>query len=143
MNFLHTVGMELEQLDVTKLSKELAEPQFPVEKQNGEKIVGEVEEDTRKLWILYTVWAKLSMETVVEARFCGNKKQSAELLNRAVSLGKKSELLSEIFWASVKDALDLWGHNGSVGIRAGWKVVTTNPEEPPFLASLRDLFGGM
>ena len=141
MNFLDAIQMELSELDLTKLPKELTEPQFQVGKHDGEKIAGEVEKDTRKLWILYTLWMKMSMENMVEAQFCGDKKQSEVLMTRAKSLAVKSKLLSEVFWVSVNDSLELWEHNVNVGVRSGWKVVTIPPKVSQTTLSLLDLFG--
>lgn len=50
MNFLDALQMELAELDLSKISPELAEPRAPVQK--NERVMGEVEESNRKFFVL-------------------------------------------------------------------------------------------
>ena len=114
------------------------EPSNEVEK--DEHVVGTADADVQKLYGLAMQWQKTSMETAVAARFINRRKEAEANLETAAILQKKSELVLEIFWLSLKETFDLWG-KPSIGIREGWKVVWSEPAPPQIGDILGGLFG--
>lgn len=132
--FLDTVRIELENTD-----GRLIEPTAEVGKKDH--VVGVADEDIRKLYGLAMQWDKVAMETAIAARYVNNRADQEQSAERALMLHKKSELLMDLFWASLKDAFDLW-QKPSVGIREGWKIVWSEPEVPPIIGLLGKMLGG-
>jgi len=132
--WLDIVKMELENLD----SKVLLEPTSEV--QPKDHVVGEADPDLKRVYGLAMQWEKTAIEMVVAVRYVNNRANQEQTIHKADELKKKSEILMDIFWTSLKDSFDLW-QRPSVGIRKGWKVVWTEPEVPPIISILGELFG--
>jgi hypothetical protein len=131
MTWLNDLQLELENLDGKPF-----EPNNEVKK--DEHVVGIADPDVRKLYSLAMQWQKSSMETAVAARFINKRNEQEESFETAAILQKKSELLMEIFWVSLKEAFNLWDKS-SIGVREGWKVVWSEPEMP----QIGDILGGL
>lgn len=132
--WLDIVRMELENLD----PKFLPEPTTEVG--SRDHVVGEADTDLKRLYALAMQWDKAAIESLVAARYINNREDQEHLVEKAAEIRRKSELLMEIFWVSLKDYFDLW-RKPSVGIRKGWKVVWSEPEVPPIIGILDELFG--
>jgi hypothetical protein len=132
--WLDIIKMELENLDL----EGLLEPTTEVGAKDH--VVGEADTDLKRLYGLAMQWDKTAIESLVAARYVNNREHQEHHVEKATELHKKSELLMEIFWASIKDSFDLW-QKPSVGIRKGWKVVWSEPEVPPIIGILGELFG--
>ncbi len=97
-------------------------PQGEVRK--GDTIVGEVPESVRPLYCLWQKYERQAEESVLQLRFGdieGDEKTSLEV--HTSELRTKAEILRELFWASLRDALQLWNAE-RIRLCAGWKVVT-------------------
>jgi DNA-binding transcriptional regulator/RsmH inhibitor MraZ len=116
----------------------LVEPNAEISEKDH--LVGEADVDLRKLYSLAISWEKTAIETLVAARYINSKTDQEQRMEKANELRKKSEIMMEIFWISLKDSFDLW-QKQSIGIRKNWKVVWSEPEVPPILGILGDLFG--
>ena len=106
---------------------------------DGDHEIGEADIDLKRLYSLAMKWQKSSMELMVAARYVNNREDQEYKIKKAKELGQKSELLMEIFWTSIKEMYNVW-HKPSIGIRKGWKIVWSEPEEPPIPGFLKDLF---
>ncbi len=135
-SWIDLIKMEME------MEQQLFEPQTEISK--IDHIVGEVDDDLKKLYCIAMQWKKAADETLPAARRI-NVDQDQQLA-KARELYQKSEILQEIFWISLEDSFNLW-HRRSIGVRKGWKVVWTElseapemPETPLILNMLRNLF---
>ncbi len=135
MTWLDSLHMELENID-----GKLIEPTGEV--QPNEHAVGTADTDVRKLYGLAMQWDKTAMETLVAARYVNSRADQESAAETASVLHKKSQILMDIFWASLKDSFDLW-QKPSIGVRAGWKVVWSEPEVPNLGDVLGRLFGNL
>ncbi|MCL4392308.1 hypothetical protein M1413_03175 [Patescibacteria group bacterium] len=118
--------------------KNLFEPLAEIE--DGDHEIGEADMDLKRLYSLAIKWQKSSMELMVAAQYVNNREDQEYKIKKAKELGQKSKLLVEIFWTSIKEMYNVW-HKPSIGIRKGWKIVWSEPVEPPIPGFLKDLFG--
>lgn len=101
-------------LELTALTEEeLIEPQQKVTKRD--RVVGEMDDELKRLWTLFQQYSKKSDIARVEAEYGGNT-------GEAQSLAMRTHAVEAIFWIAVHDKFELW-EKPSVGVRAGWKVV--------------------
>lgn len=98
-------------------------------------LVGEANTDQRKLFHLASQYDRIATMSLLEARYVSEEERES-LTKKATEFYKKSELILEIFWVSVKDSFNLWGEP-SVGIRKGWKIVRSESED--FESSIKNL----
>lgn len=127
--------MELE----NESSDHMLEPTREIDKDDHK--VGRASPEVRKLYSLGMQWDRAAHEAALAARYISDKTMQQQTLSRSVELNEKSEILMNIFWASLKDAFGLWD-KPSVGIRRNWEVVWSESEVPPILGILGDLLGG-
>ena len=115
------VGKEIEEIrdaDLDARDKTLSEAE------SDDNVVGEVPLDLRKLLVLARQYKKQSAEAVIAAKYATEEEKIDQNNEVALESKTKSSLLSEIFWASIRDIFDLWGEgNSSLGVKKGWKVV--------------------
>ncbi len=105
--WLKTIAEELQGLSSDDL---LISPDSEVSEK--EEVIGEIDSDELKsIYCLVQKWGKA-------ARFAAESGKA----EKASELAEKADLLMAIFWASLKDAFDLW-EKPAVGIRKDWKVV--------------------
>ena len=115
--WLDTLKMEAENLS----HEELIEPQSELE--DGEYVVGALDSEAlKKYFTLAMRWNRDSQELVTWAAKANDPNSRDEDIALAAELRRKSEVLFDIFWTSLKDMYGLWGWD-AVGIRRGWKVV--------------------
>ncbi|MBI3956755.1 MAG: hypothetical protein HY340_02090 [Candidatus Kerfeldbacteria bacterium] len=130
--WIQSLQAELDKVDL----QGVIEPQGEIEERDH--VVGQANDDLKRLYGLMMRWSKASLESVVAAQFAPNRELREHYTNQATMLGKKSEVLTEIFWITIKETFDLW-QKPSVGIRKGWKVVWSEPEVPPIIGILSNM----
>jgi hypothetical protein len=94
----------------------------------NESVLGEVEDgDVRKLYSLAIQWKKIRDESALAAKYATDDATRDQNISRVVEYNKKSELLMDSFWVSVKDSLGIWD-KPCIHLRKGWKVVSSEPD---------------
>ncbi|MBI4415232.1 MAG: hypothetical protein HY566_03260 [Candidatus Kerfeldbacteria bacterium] len=104
-------------------------------------IVGEIADDLKGMYSLALRLQKTALDAHTASHYETNKEHQEAQNEQAQRLAKKSELLLEIFWISIKEQYDLWG-KPSVGVRRGWKAVWSEPTTPPVIELFKKIFGG-
>ena len=133
--WLEIIRLEIENMNMN----EILEPNTEVG--NTERVIGVLKDnDLKKIYTLAMQWDRLAIENIVTARYSGDDDRNS-LMIKSNELHKKSELLIEIFWTSLKDVFNLWGAEEVLGIRKGWKVVLFKPVPPPIAAFFNQIFG--
>lgn len=132
---LDMVRIELENMS----SNTALEPTGEIEPRDHR--VGNADPEVRKLYSLGMQWDKAANETMLAARYISDKAKQRDAAVKATELHAKSEILLDIFWASLKDAFGLWDKH-QIGIRRGWVVVWSESEIPPILGILGNLLSG-
>lgn len=131
--------MKLLELELSSMDKgEIIEP--PAEMEQGDRAVGEMSDAVRRLYTLGRMLRKNASQLALDCHYCSDKTKRVELEARTSELTAKAQAIIDIMWIAIKDELSLWGEN--VGIRIGFKVVTSSESPngmPPFL---RRLLGG-
>jgi len=106
--------------------KELA-PEEEVDP-STERVVGEVPEGLRPLYILCKLYQQRAARLIDKAfqsiPFYGCP--NVNLLRKADNEVTKLECFDSVFWVALRDVLSLWEYDG-VGVRKGWKVVILLP----------------
>lgn len=134
-NWIDVIKMEIEMINAGELLEPYAEAS------SDDHVVGDLDDDLKKIYTLALRWDKAAIEMLVSARYVNDDMRRKQDLEKASELRRKSELLMDIFWVSIKDSFELW-KNPSIGIRKGWKVVWSDANPiPPILGILGDLFG--
>jgi hypothetical protein len=134
----------LEELDI-EISKERVVDNFGTV-QEGEEILGVVDPRIRKIFCL---GIRLECEATKELEDHAMYHHSAEsgspgvccatVFKKAMEKRRRSSLLLEISWASVRDQFPTY--RMEIGIRAGWKAVTWGPSAEDLLVnSINKLF---
>lgn len=121
---LDTIGDQLKNFNLD----DLAEPETEVD--SKDHVVGEMDADLKRLFGLARQWREAANEVLGKSGCLFHQEHLEHHIEKALELREKSELLGEIFWASVKESFGLW-HKSSIGLRKGWKVVWSEPEEDP------------
>ncbi len=114
-------------LDIIKLETENMSPEDFIEPQHEleteESVVGEVgDERLKRLFGLAMQWNREAVDCVRRASKTDDPAARDEDLALATELRKKSQILFDIFWTSLKDEYGLWDKD-IIGVRRGWKVV--------------------
>lgn len=140
----------MEKVDSKKLFEnfmsdvEMVDPlmmKVPSEPEPGDQPVDTLSEDDwlRKLFIAMIWNGKRCKETMLELSYDKDNKNLQADVNK---YRDAADAYSEIFWYLVKEKYNLWGHEGGVAIRKGFKIVTCKEEknEPPdFIKKLFNL----
>jgi len=121
--WLKFLPIEIKEVDT------LIEPAEEVKE--GDTVVGELSDDLKKLWTLSKAVKKAAELLAVEVRYTPSA--CPEEHGRVSEQATKARCLEMIFWISVLDELQMWGHPEAYALRAGWKVVEfKQPETNPF-----------
>ena len=120
---LDTIGDQLKNFNLD----DLAEPETEVN--SKDHVVGEMDADLKRLFGLTRQWRDAATEVLGKTGCLFHQEHLEHQIEKAQELYEKSELLSDIFWASIKESFGLW-HKPSIGLRKGWKVVWSEPETP-------------
>ncbi|MGD0576527.1 MAG: hypothetical protein ABSA74_00420 [Candidatus Staskawiczbacteria bacterium] len=127
--WLDVLRDELAKLDPASF----AEPRGGVE--DGETVVGVVGEEFRRIHELATNYERMAAEKAIQGRYARDDESREFNGELACKFAKKSNMLYEIFWISVKDELDLWD-KPALGVRKGWNIVWFSPPRRPHLEIL-------
>lgn len=106
----------------------------------GETIVGVLSDEDKAVYTARGLAADAFNEIVLAAQMSNEPMEKAA----AVALNQWHEALDGLFWGTVntKHAEHMIAFGpGSIGIRAGYQVVLSPPEESPIEALVRALFG--
>ena len=134
-NWIDVIKMEIKVIG----EDELFEPH--AEASSNDHIVGDLDDDLKKIYTLALRWEKVATEMLLGARYINDDDRRYQDIVKANELHRKSEILIDIFWVSIKDTFELW-QKPAIGIRKGWKVVWSDANPiPPILGILGDLFG--
>lgn len=114
------------ELELQELS-ELIEPTDEIKE--GEKVIGTVSDELKKLHTLWKAMKKSADLLTVELEY---KKAADQERGKVFELQYKARALEILFWVGVHDELGLWSHPESCGIRVGWQVVEFKRPEMPF-----------
>lgn len=124
--WLETILAELKGVQNTQAS--FAEP----EEEPGPRdhVVGTADEDLRKLFFLVKQYQKRTLEIAATLVVCSAKEREVQT-KEGQRFKSQADTLNEVFWVSTCAAFpELWDKL-SIGIRKGWKVVWSDPEEHP------------
>lgn len=92
--------------------------------------VGVADEDLRKLFFLVKQYRKRMLEIVATLVLCRPKEREG-LIKEAQRFNTQADTLKSVFWVSARVAFpELWD-KPSIGVRKGWDVVWSDPEEHP------------
>lgn len=116
--FVKLIPMELDLIT----QDAFIEPTEPVTKKDH--VVGNMDDELKRLWTLYIQYQKKAEIAEVEARYGGN-------IAEAQSLAMRTHALDSIFWIAVNDKHQTWD-KPSMGVRSGWKVVWHELDTPTF-----------
>jgi hypothetical protein len=120
---LDTIGEQLKNFNLD----DLIEPETEVN--SKDHVVGEMNADLKRLFGLARQWGEAANEVLGKTGYLFHQEHIEHHIEKALELREKSGLLTEIFWASVKESFGLW-QKPSIGLRKGWKVVWSEPETP-------------
>lgn len=123
VDWLENLQRELDGVDIESIRPP------GLQQQEHEHFVGLVAEPTRRVYVLAHLYARTAAELDVQARFGGDEALIEQYLERIVILQSKSNLLMEIFWATLRDAFGLWTKS-DIGVRKDWRVVWIEPPQP-------------
>jgi len=105
------------------------------EVQDGDEVVGELPEELKPLWVLYSRLSDTTSSKLVElsarinALSDGKKADSPEvkdLILKGDAALARHNFVKDAFWGSVKDAFPVLVRTGA-GVCKGWKVVSLKP----------------
>lgn len=104
------------------------------EVKEGEDVLGEATEESKKLWTLKEQYLKRHNDLAHEFDTIASDSEKdavkEDYLKRLAHLRFMVDLLAELFWASIKDSLNImW--NRKIGVRVGWKIVDVPEETSP------------
>lgn len=122
--WLESILAELKGVSNTQTS--FAEP----EEEPGPRdhAVGVADEDLRKLFFLVKQYRKRTLEIAATLVVCSAKEREVQT-KEAQRFNTQADTLKDVFWVSTRAAFpELWD-KPSIGIRKGWKVVWSDPEE--------------
>ena len=113
--------------------KEVKEPNSPI--RPGERIIGEIQGDLRKL---YTLMMQVGYESEkIKVDLTYGSEATPHRVEEFARLCRLDELLTLIFWFSVKDNLNCW-YADTIGVRSGWKIVEI---QNPVMEGFKKIFG--
>lgn len=125
--------LKLLPLELSEMSEsEIIEPRHPTGK--SDTLVGEMSDMSKRLFTLAQSLDKAGNQCKLDAQYCPNKTERMELAAKTNEFLSKAETLRTLMWIGIKDEYGLW--NAPIGVRIGFKIVTTPTDEddmPPFL----------
>lgn len=124
--------LKLLQLELSSLEQNnFFEPDAELE--NNDNIVGNLSEELIRLFSLWRLTEKETMEIIIKERYGHfSDEQRKELLYDANKAHQKSEFLRELFWIEIRDEYHLWD-KPQIGIRKGRKIVWSGQGGPNIL----------
>lgn len=95
----------------------------------GERVIGEVDDECRKLYALAHEYGRWAAEKRGEASTTPFIEDSSkrDRLKEARKMERKADAVMGVFQASVRHAHDLW--DDKIDVRKGWKIVRIAIEE--------------
>jgi hypothetical protein len=133
--WLDIVKMEVENMDPGTIKDPSGQEVNP----DCDTVIATSEDvDLKKLFTIAMQWKRTAMEMVVKLQFETDADEIARLENQAQQLIRKSTIMQQVVWISIRDTYDLWG-KGDFRFCKGWKVVEYNSSAP----SLGDILGGL
>uniref|UniRef100_A0A6M3JEH3 Uncharacterized protein n=1 Tax=viral metagenome TaxID=1070528 RepID=A0A6M3JEH3_9ZZZZ len=105
----------------------------------NDNVIGDMDDSDKRLFTLSRLLIRDAQQNKLDSNFCPDKGRREELENKAMNYGAKAQVVKELLWIGLRDRFGLW--NGTIGIRAGFKVVTihndnTDDDISPFLRHL-------
>jgi hypothetical protein len=137
MTLLDEIKIELENMD----GKSIIEPDGEIN--STDHVIGEVPESLKMLHSLALSWAKAADENLLALKYASGREKDF-YISKYNELSTKSKILADIFWASIRDELNLWSNtqNITLVIKKGWKIIIIHNQIPPIIKSiLDDIFG--
>jgi hypothetical protein len=122
--------------------KDIIQPNNEV--QEGDNVVGEADDDLKKIYGYAMMMKRTGMQIMVSIHFESDKSSTGyqQSIERMLEYKGKHEALMSIFWVALKDKYNLWSKD-SVGVRKGWKVVWhKNDDDNEIRDFLGKIFGG-
>ena len=137
--WLDMVKMEVENMDPCAIKDPTSQEMNPA----CDTLLATIEDmDLQKLYTVALQWKRTAMELAVKLQFETDSEEAVRLRDEASQLMRKSEVMQQVVWISIRDAYDLW-NKGRVHFCKGWKIVECNADEGPDIGSiLGGLFGG-
>lgn len=111
--------------EVDGFDAELFKPIHPVSKQTKDQVIGVLSPWLKKGFALVRYYNRQIKLTAVDREYDDAEKCAEDPELCAMRI--KYALLNEIMWAAIRAEHNLWTAN-SIGVRIGWKVVTSEPE---------------
>ncbi len=109
-----------------------------VEVKKGERVIGDCPEEAKSFYALGRYFARECKRIKLESGFQVDGISDEEHA-RFNQMDEKEDALMEIFWGTVRHALNSWGV--SLGARAGWKIVQIPEQESPVEKLLGKIMG--
>ncbi len=95
--------------------------------------------DLQKLYTVAIQWKRTAIELMVKLPFETDPEEAMRLKNEVEQLMRKSDVIQQVVWISIRDTYDLW-NKGSIHFCKGWKIVECNADSGP---NIRDILGGL
>lgn len=110
----------------------------------GEKVIAVLESKLlRGLFVVMVESFACSKVEMAQVQLAMNEIDAEEHRHRGYCLDELNDVVNELFWAEVKREINFKRTNDStIGMREGWKVVTSENNTSGMPASLRALIGG-
>jgi len=113
--FIKLLPLEMAEVD----ESEYCEPAMELE--SSDTIVGDMNEDHKKLWTLWKL-AQLKGAQIKTKVLLGGGLTDDEN-SQVHKVEARAEVLRGLFWMAVHDDFDLWNES-TIGVRKGYKIVT-------------------
>ncbi|MEK7628119.1 MAG: hypothetical protein AAB421_01735 [Patescibacteria group bacterium] len=120
--WLKTILKEISDVDTDKFNP-------PAEFGEKDTVIGTIEDDeTRGLWVVSVDYRKRAVEKIASVMLASSSADRATGSKEAKILHIQAEVLSDMFWTSVRHQFEKARFEPSIGIRKGWVVVSSEPE---------------
>lgn len=116
--------------EVDGFDPQLFQPHRKVEE--GDKEVGTCSLYMQKMFSLLRYYQREADQAKLDHQYSDHGHDDdvvcTEAFIKYAKAREKYDVLNEIFWACCKQQFNLWG-SGSIGVRAGWKVVESKRDD--------------
>jgi len=133
--WLRLLPMELDSIG----EPDIIEPDFTMAK--DERIIGTMSNTIQRLFTLGRLLEKDAKQYALDYQFCTDRTKKLELKAKAVEFQAKAQVVKQLMWIGLHDEMGLWDE--AIGIRTGFKVVLTPPEDDNPESFFGRLFGGL
>lgn len=106
---------------------------------SDEKYIGQCPEELRKYFAFMRFTGREIDQMNLDLRHATEGQD--ELRERIVAMNAKRNTCSYMFWGCLNETFGTWRPGISVGIREGWKIVTSEAQDP-IRSMFSRLFGG-